>query len=295
MQRVKSSRNAAIDKHGQGKNGFRAGDPQTGVAATTPGYEFFDAIQEEVATLIESTGETLDENKYDQLKEAVSKLAQNVNDEGLTAHIAAADPHKQYVLSKDSIVVYASLPTEKKGGLIYVELVGLMKWNGTEYVDINLYNKTDFVGTIFATGSSSAQAGCVLLQGQSINAEIHPKCAAIFGSHFPDMCAMSLRGCDNGRGIDVGRELLSYQEDAIQNFTGNFYTRAAASTGASNMSGDGALFSGEPSSVTGNAIATDSANRTFKGLSFDVSKSGARTSDETRIKNVAVNFYTILG
>lgn len=71
MQRVASNRNPAVDKFGAGKNGFTAGDPQTGVPATTPGYEWFDAVQEELVNLVEGLGGALDPTKRDQVKTLV--------------------------------------------------------------------------------------------------------------------------------------------------------------------------------------------------------------------------------
>ncbi|EEG08218.1 hypothetical protein [Pseudogulbenkiania ferrooxidans] len=67
MQRVLATRNPALDLFGVGKHGFKAGSP--GVApATTPGYEFYNAIQEELANLVEGFGEALDPARRDQIK-----------------------------------------------------------------------------------------------------------------------------------------------------------------------------------------------------------------------------------
>ncbi|MBN3004525.1 hypothetical protein JW897_12340 [Chromobacterium alkanivorans] len=71
MQRVANNRNPAVDKFGAGKNGFTAGDPQAGVPATTPGYEWFDAVQEELVNLVEGFGGALDPTKRDQVKTLV--------------------------------------------------------------------------------------------------------------------------------------------------------------------------------------------------------------------------------
>lgn len=75
MQRVGSNRNPALDLFGAGKHGFTAGNPQTGTPATTPGAEFFNAIQEELANAIEGLGGVLDPNKRDQLKTVLTGLA----------------------------------------------------------------------------------------------------------------------------------------------------------------------------------------------------------------------------
>ena len=51
---------AQKDKFGQGKNGFTRGNPQTGTPATQIDYSYCDAIQEEIANVIESAGIKLD-------------------------------------------------------------------------------------------------------------------------------------------------------------------------------------------------------------------------------------------
>lgn len=73
MQRVANNRNPATDLFGTGKHGFTVGSPTAGVPATTPGAEWFNSIQEELARFCESAGITLDPAKYDQMQEAFSK------------------------------------------------------------------------------------------------------------------------------------------------------------------------------------------------------------------------------
>ncbi|CRY77048.1 gp53-like domain-containing protein [Yersinia intermedia] len=65
---------AQVDKFGAGKNGFTRGNPQTGVPATALDDDYFDAIQEELAGVIESTGVALDKSKRTQLLTALNKL-----------------------------------------------------------------------------------------------------------------------------------------------------------------------------------------------------------------------------
>ena len=64
---------AQKDKFGHGKNGFTRGNPQTGTPATQIDYSYCDAIQEEIANVIESRGVTLDKTKHDQLKLAIQQ------------------------------------------------------------------------------------------------------------------------------------------------------------------------------------------------------------------------------
>ena len=65
---------AQKDKFGAGKNGFTRGNPQTGTPATDLDDDYFDAIQEELATVIEAAGLTLDKSKHNQLLEALLRV-----------------------------------------------------------------------------------------------------------------------------------------------------------------------------------------------------------------------------
>lgn len=74
MHRIDTS-TAQIDKFGVGKNGFTGGNPQTGELPTALNNDYFDAIQEELAAIIEATGVALDKNKHDQILTALKALS----------------------------------------------------------------------------------------------------------------------------------------------------------------------------------------------------------------------------
>ncbi|WBM69119.1 hypothetical protein OH773_13075 [Buttiauxella sp. WJP83] len=65
---------AQKDKFGAGKNGFTRGNPQTGTQATDLDDDYFDAIQEELAGVVEATGISLDKAKRNQLLTALKAL-----------------------------------------------------------------------------------------------------------------------------------------------------------------------------------------------------------------------------
>lgn len=65
---------AQVDKFGQGKNGFTNGDPATGRRATDLNSDMWDAVQEEVCTVIEKSGLTLNKAQHDQLYTAIEQL-----------------------------------------------------------------------------------------------------------------------------------------------------------------------------------------------------------------------------
>ena len=65
---------AQKDKFGAGKNGFTAGNPQTGTPATDLDNDYFDMLQEELAGVVEATGVDLDKSKHNQLLTALKSL-----------------------------------------------------------------------------------------------------------------------------------------------------------------------------------------------------------------------------
>lgn len=65
---------AQKDKFGADKNGFTAGNPQTGTPATDLDNDYFDMLQEELAGVVEATGVDLDKSKHNQLLTALRAL-----------------------------------------------------------------------------------------------------------------------------------------------------------------------------------------------------------------------------
>src|SRR5471030_4169 len=65
---------AQKDKFGEGKNGFTGGNPQTGEPPTALNNDYFDAIQEELAVIVEATGVALDKTKHNQIATALKKI-----------------------------------------------------------------------------------------------------------------------------------------------------------------------------------------------------------------------------
>ena len=70
-----SNRNPAIDLFGPGKHGFKTGNRSLGDPPSTPGGEWFNSIQEELARVVEATGVSLDPAKFDQLLTSIKFIA----------------------------------------------------------------------------------------------------------------------------------------------------------------------------------------------------------------------------
>ncbi|MEX6062126.1 phage tail-collar fiber domain-containing protein [Providencia hangzhouensis] len=118
-------------------------------------------------------------------------------------------------------------------------------------------------------------------EGRSFSAATHPELAKIFPSlRLPDDRGYAIRIADNGKGIDAGRKVGSYQEDAMQNITGEIGWTANGLFTIAN----GAF---TPTESTSNRIASaGDAGLTIAKAKFDASNQ-VRTANEFRMKNVA--------
>lgn len=123
----------------------------------------------------------------------------------------------------------------------------------------------------------------IALTGQAINKNTDPLLYARFGPNAPDHRACVPRGWDNGRGIDIGRALLSEQGDAIRNITGSFRS-------GGNESSSGAFYYG------GVAVSTANAGGSWQNsvAYFDASRV-VPTASENRVRSLAWNMITPRG
>ncbi|BEA62755.1 gp53-like domain-containing protein [Escherichia coli] len=73
MHRI-DTKTAQKDKFGAGKNGFTSGNPQTGTPATDLDDDYFDMLQEELCSVVEASGASLEKGRHDQLLTALRAL-----------------------------------------------------------------------------------------------------------------------------------------------------------------------------------------------------------------------------
>ncbi|OEM06096.1 hypothetical protein BHF17_00525 [Escherichia coli] len=73
MHRI-DTKTAQKDKFGAGKNGFTRGNPQTGTPATDLDDDYFDMLQEELCSVVEASGDSLEKGRHDQLLTALRAL-----------------------------------------------------------------------------------------------------------------------------------------------------------------------------------------------------------------------------
>ncbi|QXG56075.1 phage tail protein [Pantoea jilinensis] len=104
-------------------------------------------------------------------------------DKVMSDHIAAANPHRQYLLAADGSALPVGIP---------------QPWP-----------------------AATPPTGWLKCNGASFSASAYPALAKVYPSlKLPDLRGEFIRGWDDGRGADSGRALLSAQGDAIRNMTG---------------------------------------------------------------------------
>ncbi|WP_252399684.1 phage tail protein [Escherichia coli] len=144
------------------------------------------------------------------------------------------------------------------------------------------------VGVPVPWPSATPPTGWLKCNGATFDKVKYPKLAVAYPSgSLPDLRGEFLRGWDDARGIDSGRALISSQSDAVQRMTGSLsqMVYSVAQT-ASAITG---VFGAELS--TPNIVQAYSSAGALRYVNVDFdSQRVARTSTETRPRNVAFNY-----
>ena len=142
------------------------------------------------------------------------------------------------------------------------------------------------VGVPVPWPSATPPTGWLKCNGAVFSSEKYPNLAKAYPTlKLPDLRGEFIRGWDDGRGIDSGRNLLSAQNDAIQNIVGSF--------GRTQLFRD--VLSSGPFSQHGQVLSTGlKETEIIEGYgaynwTFDASRS-VRTASETRPRNIAFNY-----
>lgn len=115
-------------------------------------------------------------------------------------------------------------------------------------------------------------------EGRTLDPVKYAELIKILGTNkMPDDRGYGIRVADNGRGIDPGRTVGTYQEDQIQNIVGEF----GDVTGESSVTSSGAF---EAKYVSGSRAAGAGGGRV--SVKFNAGNA-VRAGSETRMKNVA--------
>ena len=268
-------------------------------------------------------------------------------DQKMAAHVAAADPHKQYAPKespaltgrptaptaegKDSSTQIANTAFVQAAIAALVgsspealdtlnelaaalgndpnfattvtnSLAGKMdkSANGSdiENVSVFLQNLGLGEGSALPVGvpvpwpSATPPTGWLKCNGAPFSAEEYPELAKVYPTNkLPDLRGEFIRGWDDGRGIDAGREILSAQGDAIRNITGTFGDgETAVNASISFYRADGVFATQEKirNTIGNTTIIADTPNNPYL-INFDASRV-VPTASENRPRNIAFNY-----
>ncbi|HCJ5608213.1 TPA: tail fiber protein [Escherichia coli] len=188
MHRI-DTKTAQKDKFGAGKNGFTRGNPQTGTPATDLDDDYFDMLQEELCSVVEASGASLEKGRHDQLLTALRAL----------------------LLSRNN-----PFGDIKSDGTVPTALENLGLGEGSALP----------VGVPVPWPSATPPTGWLKCNGSSFSLASYPKLAAVFPSGvLPDLRGEFIRGWDDGRGVDAGRSILTVQEDMIKSHEHHVWRR----------------------------------------------------------------------
>ncbi|MDY8193755.1 tail fiber protein [Escherichia coli] len=140
------------------------------------------------------------------------------------------------------------------------------------------------VGVPVPWPSATPPTGWLKCNGAAFSAEEYPELAKVYPTNkLPDLRGEFIRGWDDGRGVDAGRQLLSSQGDAIRNIEG-------FADGGIGMSFDairGAFYDAGTRSarMQNNTTTIDKTD----DLGFDASRV-VPTANENRPRNIAFNY-----
>ncbi|MBS8723068.1 phage tail protein [Escherichia coli] len=140
------------------------------------------------------------------------------------------------------------------------------------------------VGVPVPWPSATPPTGWLKCNGAAFSAEEYPELAKVYPTNkLPDLRGEFIRGWDDGRGVDAGRQLLSSQGDAIRNIEGF----ADGGIGISFDAIRGAFYDAGTRSarMPNNTTTIDKTD----DLGFDASRV-VPTANENRPRNIAFNY-----
>lgn len=185
MHRI-DTKTAQKDKFGAGKNGFTRGNPLTGTPATDLDDDYFDMLQEELCSVVEASGASLEKARHDQLLTALRALL-----------LSRKNPFGDI----------------KSDGTVPTALENLRLGAGAPAIGIPFF----WPSAAMPNTVMDEWSDMVFLKwnGATFSATEYPKLALVIpGLRLTDVRGEFLRVWDDGRGVDNGRALLSAQESS---------------------------------------------------------------------------------
>ncbi|WP_445493731.1 phage tail protein [Photorhabdus sp. SF281] len=112
--------------------------------------------------------------------------------------------------------------------------------------------------------------GYFTCNGSVFSRSQYPKLAEAYpNGRLPDLRGEFIRGWDDGRGVDSGREILTHQGDAIRNITGSVSGRTATNSSRMFSTTDGAFYTSgtHPGSLFNTGVHQPTAQDRFSTAS----------------------------
>ena len=201
MHRI-DTKTAQKDKFGAGKNGFTRGNPQTGTPATDLDDDYFDMLQEELCSVVEASGASLEMGRNDQLLTALRALL-----------LSRKNPFGDI----------------KSDGTVQTALENLGLGEGSALP----------VGVPVPWPSATPPTGWIKCNGAPLSAEEYPELAKVYPAlKLPDLRGEFIRGWDDGRGVDSGRVVLTGQSQSVQQHTHDLAMAYSSETAYRDRLGD---------------------------------------------------------
>ncbi|HCT7286563.1 TPA: tail fiber protein [Escherichia coli] len=167
---------------------YTDGSVAGGIAATRLRAAAFNAMQEELAHIVESAGLALDINDMTQVLKAIQKLT-----------LSRANP-------------FADIKSDGAAA-ISTALTNLGLGEGSALP----------VGVPVPWPSATPPTGWLKCNGAAFSAEEYPELAKAYPTNkLPDLRGEFMRGWDDGRGIDSGRGILTAQSHGMPSISGTF-------------------------------------------------------------------------
>ena len=207
MHRI-DTKTAQKDKFGAGKNGFTRGNPQTGTPATDLDDDYFDMLQEELCSVVEASGASLEKGRHDQLLTALRALL-----------LSRKNPFGDI----------------KSDGTVETALENLGLGEGAPAIGVPFF----WPSAAMPNTVIDSWSGMVFLKfnGAKFSATDYPVLAKVFPSLvLPEARGDFIRIWDDGRGVDAGRGLLSAQGHTYQSHSHRLLM-SAGSAGTGNVIG----------------------------------------------------------
>ncbi|MGY9364315.1 phage tail protein [Citrobacter portucalensis] len=305
---------------------YTDGSVAGGIAATRLRAAAFNAMQEELAHIVESAGLALDINDMTQVLKAIQKLTlsranpfADIKSDG-TVQTALENLGLDVVVNGGTQVWLTSssgkyhifigedgswgMWDEENSKNVPLSIIGGGTGGNTKQeaqLNLGLGCGLPPIGIPFYW-PSAAMPNTVIpewsgmtflkLNGATFTAAQYPKLALVWpGLKLTETRGEFIRVADDGRGVDTGRALLSAQGDAMRNLTGNIEGRTAGSIGRIFSNNANGVFSatGEGGNFITPTETTTAPGDRLSNLNLDASRQ-VSTANEFRPRNVAFNF-----